>query len=352
MRNWPDCWEEVEAALRLCISREQAVQRAGEIRGAPTTWDALARAGRRLGRPVEDLVGEAKPDGIKSEIAIMAELGILTPYRNPPPSRRGKKHLVIPDTQVKPGVPLRHFTALGRYIVAKGPDVVVHLGDHRDMPSFSSFDSAARKAYRGDSWEADFDSGRRALELLEEELVKGGFQPAQKILLRGNHDCFGPWGRVGRYLADNPSARDTFTEERYAPDWELGWEVVPFLQPITVDGVKYCHLFSRTSKGTVTGNSVRTGAASARAQVQAQMMSCTAGHKQGLDTYIHHTDDNTLRGIIAGSFYMHDEEYIGPAGNNNYWRGVLLKHDVRESNPNHYDLCEVSLDFLLERYGK
>ena len=65
-----------------------------------------------------------------------------------------KKHLVIPDTQIKPGVPTNFLAWIGQYIVEKRPDVVVHLGDHWDMPSLSSYDSAgprtaARRNRRG-----------------------------------------------------------------------------------------------------------------------------------------------------------------------------------------------------------
>jgi len=44
-------------------------------------------------------------------------------------------HLVIPDTQAKPGAPTKHLEWIGRYILDRRPDVVVHLGDHWDMPS-------------------------------------------------------------------------------------------------------------------------------------------------------------------------------------------------------------------------
>jgi len=40
------------------------------------------------------------------------------------------KHFIIPDTQVKPDVPINHLEAAGNYIIEKQPDVIVHLGDH------------------------------------------------------------------------------------------------------------------------------------------------------------------------------------------------------------------------------
>ena len=48
------------------------------------------------------------------------------------------KHLVIPDTQVKPDFHIEHLEWAGQYAVDKKPDVIVHLGDHWDMPSLST----------------------------------------------------------------------------------------------------------------------------------------------------------------------------------------------------------------------
>ena len=45
------------------------------------------------------------------------------------------RHLVIPDTQVKPGVCVNHLNALGHYILDQQPDTIVMLGDWADMPS-------------------------------------------------------------------------------------------------------------------------------------------------------------------------------------------------------------------------
>jgi len=50
------------------------------------------------------------------------------------------KHLVIPDTQVKPNSPTDHLRWAGLYAAEKKPDVIIHIGDHFDMPSLSSWD--------------------------------------------------------------------------------------------------------------------------------------------------------------------------------------------------------------------
>ena len=77
-----------------------------------------------------------------------------------------RTHLVIPDTQIKPGVPLEHLSWIGRYIVKRKPDVIVHLGDHYDFPSLSYYDRG-KLSFEGRRYKADIRAGHEALDILE-----------------------------------------------------------------------------------------------------------------------------------------------------------------------------------------
>lgn len=77
------------------------------------------------------------------------------------------------------------------------------------------------------------------------------------------------------------------------------------------------------------------------------MKSATAGHQQGLDVAVVPTPDGLQRGVIAGSFYLHDEEYMGPL--NQYWRGLIVKHAVFCGD---YSLCEVDMNWLAAKYRR
>ena len=68
------------------------------------------------------------------------------------------KHMIIPDTQVKPGSSLKHLEWAGKYAVEKKPDVIVHIGDHWDMPSLSSWD-VGKKSFEGRRYKDDIESG-------------------------------------------------------------------------------------------------------------------------------------------------------------------------------------------------
>jgi hypothetical protein len=244
---------------------------------------------------------------------------------------------VIPDTQVKPGVRTDHFDWIGRYILDKQPDVVIHLGDHWDMPSLSSYDRGKRAA-ENRRVSADIAAGNAALERLE--AAGAGKSSARFVMLRGNHEQ-----RIERYTDDHPELDGTVGYHQFN-DVALGWEVHPFLQPVTIDGVTYCHYFPRSGDGQVS--QTKRGAPSARAQVLREMRTCVAGHRQGLDTHIHHTGSRTIRGVIAGSCYQHREAYLSPQGNS-HWHGLLYLTEVRKGE---FNLVEVSLDYLRRRYGR
>jgi hypothetical protein len=123
-----------------------------------------------------------------------------------------------------------------------------------------------------------------------------------------------------------------------------GWEIHPYLSPVVIDGIAYAHLFVKGANGRVVNK--RFGAANARTQVLREMRSCTSGHKPGLDVHIQPIGVGSLRGVIAGSFYQHEEEYMSLQGTT-YWRGVLMKHEVHRGD---YSLMEVSLKYLLRKW--
>lgn len=252
-------------------------------------------------------------------------------------SPRRRKHLIIPDTQVRAGVPLDHFYWIGQYIAHKKPDVVIHMGDWLDMASISSYD-IGRIGAEGKRFTADIASGRESLELFEAGM--DGYEPELKLFVTGNHEY-----RIERYVADHPALEGALTLDGVG--WEAaGWQRFPFLQPIDVDGVLYAHFFPRSANGRVFQTT--RGAPSAKAQIQRAAQSATAGHTPGLEVANLPVGNRLLRGLIAGSCYLHDEEYPGPQGNC-YWRGIIMKHGVSGGE---YNIMEVDLDYLRRKYAQ
>lgn len=254
-------------------------------------------------------------------------------------SSKELKICVIPDTQCRPGVRLDHLEWAGKYIAEKEPDVIVHLGDHWDMHSLSSYDKGKRVA-EGRRVQGDVDAGNKGLSLLDAPIAaKKNYNPKKKIL-RGNHE-----ERFERYTNDHPELEGAVGYHQFN-DVELGWDPIPFLQPITIGGVAFCHYFPRGSDGNV--GQTKRGAPSAKAQLTREMQSCVAGHRQGLDLAVHTNGKRILRSIIAGSFYQHTEGYLSPQGNH-HWQGILMLHEVKDGN---FNLMEISMKYLKNRYGK
>lgn len=239
-------------------------------------------------------------------------------------------HCVIPDCQVKPGVPLDHLAAAGHYIAEKRPDVVVCIGDFADMPSLSSYDKGKRAA-ENRRYKHDIEAAHKAMELLMTPIVTVSDYKPRLIMTLGNHEH-----RITRYGDDNPEIHESVSVRDLGYEaW--GWEVVPFLQVVKVDGIEYSHYFTTGVMGRAAN--------SAAVMLRERQSSCTMGHSQYYDMAIHKKTQQ--RALMAGCFYQHDEDYLGPQGND-YRRHILFKHEVQAGR---YDLMEVSLDYLRRRYA-
>lgn len=252
------------------------------------------------------------------------------------------KHFIIPDTQVKPDVPLEHLEAAGNYIVEKQPDVIVHMGDHWDMHSLSSYDRGTKKA-EGARYQDDIEAGLLGMDFLLRPLKEYNnlrkrqkmkqYKPRQVFLI-GNHE-----ERIMRHVNAYPELAGKLS---YA-DFELeqnGWEVQGYLDPINIDGVSYAHYFYNPMSGIPYGGKAST-------KLTNVGFSFTMGHQQGKDQaekYL--ANGRTIRGLVVGSFYQHREDYKGPQAND-HWNGCVMKHEVKDGN---YCLMELSLDYLMGKW--
>lgn len=258
-----------------------------------------------------------------------------------------KTHLIIPDTQVRPGDNLEFLGWIGKYILHKKPDVVVCLGDFADMHSLSSYDMG-KKAGEGARYQEDLLAAKRAMIHLTNPITKYNdrqvdnkkrqYKP-RMVMTLGNHE-----NRINRYVNDYPQLADYLSTDNLGYK-NFGWEVHDFLETVEIDGITYSHFFPRGPNGRVM--QTHRGAPSARAQVMRNGGSCTAGHLQGIDFSILNTGHGMRYGLIAGSCYLHDEEYLSPQ-ETEYWRGIIMKNEVRNGK---YDIMPVSLNYLERRYG-
>lgn len=251
-------------------------------------------------------------------------------------------HMVIPDTQVKPGDPCEHLRWAGQYAAEKRPDVIIHLGDNWDMPSLSSYDKGKR-SFEGRRYKDDIEAGKHAISMFEEPInrMNGQLRRAgkeeynpRKIFLLGNHEY-----RIERAVEDQPVLEDVIGFDDLGLS-DRGWEVWPFLEVAVVNGVAYSHYLT----SGVMGRPV----SSAKLMLTKKMMSCVMGHVQHRDiAYAQRADGKRLTGIFGGTFYRHEEAYLNPQGNQ-HWHGIWMLHEVDDGQ---FDEMPVSMTFLEKRYG-
>lgn len=252
-----------------------------------------------------------------------------------------KSILVIPDCQVKEGVDLSHLRWLGNYIVKKRPDIIVNIGDFADMPSLSSYD-VGKKSFEGRRYSKDIDSVHAAmvallapLAALQDRQVANKhkvYRPEMHLTL-GNHE-----NRINRAVNNDPKLEGLISVGDLNYEG-FGWTVHPFLDVVSICGISFSHYFASGAMGRP--------ASTANAQLNRTHSSCISGHQQGLQIATgKRADGQLLTSIIAGSFYLHEEEYLGSQGNS-HWRGALMLHGCENGS---FDLNLLPIRYLQEKY--
>lgn len=253
------------------------------------------------------------------------------------------KILVIPDTQRRPdnvqvNTPLDH--ALGNLIVKERPDVVVHIGDHWDMPSLSTYDMPKnnRRTIDGREVAADVDAGCESMER-----VLAPLRDLQKRQGDSKHRVYRP--RMVFTLGNHEERILRFPELRGLVgigDMFAGtpWEVYDYLEPVTFGGVEFVHYAANALSGRPFGGS-------AEYRLNKTKMSVVQGHEQTFKYAMEFLNNGrALSFLVGGACYLHDEPYKGPQGNNHY-RGAFILHDVKDGV---YDLEQVSCARMMREY--
>ncbi len=248
---------------------------------------------------------------------------------------RPRKHLVIPDCQVRPDVDYSHLTWVGNYIAAKRPDVVVNIGDFADMPSLSSY-AVGKAEAEGKRYVDDVEAAKHGMKLLTDPIndmkraSRGRWNP-ELVLTLGNHEQ-----RIDREANANPKFKGCLRVQDL--DYQrYGWTVEPFLHVRTIDRIQYSHYFV----SGVMGRPV----SSAAALLRQRQCSAVMGHVQRIDMAIHSSTQYVA--LFSGICYQHDEPYLTPQGQNTK-RGIWMLNEVKNGT---FDPMFISLDFLRRNYS-
>lgn len=278
---------------------------------------------------------EQRKKEIAEKTTIGAPLQVPTKELRIASPAHGLRIAVMPDAQVRKGVPIDHLAAYGRYIAAKQPDVIVCIGDFADMPSLSTYAQAGSIDAEGSRYQDDLVAVEEAMEAFMTPITQArGYNP-RLILTYGNHE-----DRITRAINSDPRRLMGTISLKQLGYENFGWQTVPFLQPISIGGVAFCHYFPSGVMGRPIGTPSLI--------LKKLHMSAYAGHQQGRDiAYAKRADGGDLTAIISGSFYQHDEGYLSPF-TNAHWRGAYFLHEVKDGA---FDEMALSIGYLRRRFG-
>lgn len=253
-------------------------------------------------------------------------------------------HLWIPDTQCKPGIRLDYLRWAGQYAVdhflERGkPLKIIHAGDHWDMPSLSSYDKGKGKM-EGRRVDKDLQAGNDGFAALDDPIRDWEQRTArkrnrallEKHFLFGNHE-----DRITRAI-DQDAQLDGLLSLDHCDTRD--WQRHEFLRPVVIDGVVYCHYFISPGNGkAMSGENLKL-------RLKNLGHSFTQGHAQTFDYATRFVNGQQQCGLVAGAYYVHDEDYKGFQGNA-HWRGLVACHAVDKGA---YEIMQISLKYLCRRY--
>lgn len=253
-----------------------------------------------------------------------------------------RRHLFIPDTQVRPKVRTDHLDWVGQAIVDYKPDVIVHGGDHWDFPSLNGHEESGSEAMEGARYQDDLDVGNEAFaqiskpaeaEIARTSRLKTPWKP-ELHFNDGNHE-----DRADRYAARDPKFSRVIGSHHCNV---RGWQRHRFLTRVWIDGVCYSHFFQNSHSSHAIGGSIDN-------RLNKIGDSFVQGHEQGF-RYGNRImgSGKTRHGLVAGSCYTHIENYRGRQGQR-HWRGIVILNEVRDGD---YCVMPLTLDYLCRRYER
>ena len=258
----------------------------------------------------------------------------------------GRRHLVIPDTQVKPDVELDHFTHIGHYIVKMKPQVIdphwrplgyaqpVELRQERQSPDGRQAGTRGhRVGQQGHGYSHGSDPSTRTRQRRNKEKLSGSLRCTSAS---GNHEQ-----RIIKAVDADAQLETLMSFDDFNLE-EHGWTVHPFLKPVMIDGICYAHYIVSGTMGRPVS--------SARIGLTKRHQSFVMGHVQQRDiAFANRADGSSITGVFLGICYQHDEGYLTPQTNTDQtWSGVWVLHDVRDGI---FDVMPVSLNWLRRQYG-
>jgi Calcineurin-like phosphoesterase len=261
------------------------------------------------------------------------------------------KVLLIPDCHAQAGVKNDRFSILGAYIAHKKFDVIIQIGDFADMSSLCSYDKGKRKA-EGQRYERDIavaiDANEKLFKdthTLNKQLIRQGkpqYKP-KKYLTLGNHEQ-----RIIRASSESPHLWGTLAINDLEYE-KFGWQVIPFLEPLVLEGCHFMHYFPAGLKEMPI-----SGEGAARRLCDIDGTSHVSGHSHLLQA--HYQGKGRPRwGLVGGCFLDPDQqikgdmmEYVSQYTKQSWWSGVVILHSLFSGS---FHPVFVPYAYLAKKYG-
>jgi len=246
-----------------------------------------------------------------------------------------KRHLIIPDAQVKPGGRTEHIKWAGEAILDYRPDVVICLGDWWDLPSLNSHAEKGSAELEGARYQEDIDAGNKAFRLLDSYLKRSRSKTwnPRRVFLEGNHE-----NRANRIPKNDPKWSGIIGSQNCQT---LDWERHRFLKIVEIDGVAYCHYFANPFSGKPIGGTIVN-------RLNSIGKSFVQGHQQGFLYASKQYPDHVKHGLVAGRFYLEHENYRPDDVQKSEWSGIVVLNGVRRGD---FDLMPLRMDYLKRKYA-
>jgi hypothetical protein len=253
------------------------------------------------------------------------------------------RHMIIPDTQVKPGVDTIHLDWAARAAVKYKPDVIVVIGDFWDLPSLSKHALPGSAETEGARVLEDIRAGNEAFERFampiqaeQARLTRNkekGWYPRCEFLF-GNHEH-----RLTRHVDSDPKLTGILTLDSLKTP---GFNRNEFLRIVVIDGIRYCHYFPNPLSGRPIGGTIPN-------RLNHIGGSFVQGHQQGFQYGCKQYPDKVAHGLVCGRFYSHQERYRPGDVQDCEWNGIVFLNEVR--NNGDMDLMPLSFNYLKATFG-
>lgn len=252
------------------------------------------------------------------------------------------RHVIIPDTQIKPGVDTTHLEWAAHAIVDYKPDTIVVMGDWWDLPSLSSHDAPGSKEAEGRRVQPDIEAGNdaflRFMAPIEKAMTrlligkKKQWLPRMEFLM-GNHE-----NRLTRAIFRDPKWEGVISLDSLKTPY---FHRNDFLKIVEIDGIKYAHYFPNPFSGKPIGGTIIS-------RLNNIGHSFVQGHQQGFLYASKQYPDHVKHGLVCGRFYNHHESYRAPDVQFSEWSGIVVLNEVFKGD---YSIMPLTMNYLREKFS-